>query len=363
MLKKMLAVVAVSALPILGVVSPAFAADWDGSSDIIVGNSTDFTYWDIDDDGSIGHSGIVHDDADDALDYEFTQVWCGTSGTLTINGYGPTMSGPGAIETDANGDKVVAISGSYAEGAIDLDLEIRAYSEGDLVRTTYVLTNTTNETLTFTPGTYGDTDDDSGYGNTMTGGAALTNNDLWWTAYDPKLNTFRHFNSGNFSSVVFGRYYGSIGKIVVADTSGFNSFEGDDDDVVFGDMTLAAGESYQFVLFYQMLSYDIKDESGQIDQSVATSSAATVSAQAASEFGGTNPALSGRLLRSLDLTIPMNWIQADGDGGDGGDGDSGEENGLPETGANLSIQLFSLAIIAVGAGIVALRRRAISWEE
>ena len=359
MLKKMLAVVAVSALPILGVVSPAFAADWDGG-DITVGNSTDFTYWDIDDDGSINHSGIVHDDADDALDYEFTQVWCGTSGTLTINGYDPTMSGPGAIETDANGDKVVAISGSYAGGAIDLDLEIRAYSEGDLVRTTYVLTNTTNETLTFTPGTHGDTDDDAGYGNTMTGGAALTNNDLWWTAYDPTLDRSPHFDSGNFSSVVFGRYYGSIGKIVVADTSGFNSFEEDDGDVVFGDMTLAAGESYQFVLFYQMLSYDIKDESGQIDQDVATSSAATVSAQAASEFGGTNPALSGRLLRSLDLTIPMNWIQADGDGGDG---DSGEENGLPETGANLSIQLFSLAIIAVGAGIVALRRRAISWEE
>lgn len=47
-----------------------------------------------------------------------------------------------------------------------------------------------------------------------------------------------------------------------------------------------------------------------------------------------------------------------GDGGDAGDGD--DENALPETVSGIPSELLGIAIIAVGAGLLALRRRAIN---
>ena len=342
---------------------PANATAWTGDVEYI-GSDVDYTYWDIDEQGSISHSGIVHDlDADEsfdasedldadgvldagedldsdgildtASDHEFDRVWCGTSGGLELDGDYVSVVGLDRV-VDANGDIVITGTGTF--GSLDAALEYRAYAEGDLLRTTYVVTNNTNSAITVTPSTYDDTSDASGSGTTSSGDEILNSEDLWWTQYDAAFSG-GNVLSGDSPSVVFGRYYGSAGKIEI-DASSFDPFNGDDDDVLFNDVTIQPGASYQWIFFYQMLGYDQSAGDG-----VATAAAAlAVSDSAADEFGGATPELSDRLARGLNANIDSNWVI---------------NTELAETGIDASgIALAGAALAAAGVAVVARRRRA-----
>lgn len=343
MLKKTLAIAGAAGALVAGSAFPAAAAPVDFTgNDIFVGTDSDFTYWYLDDDGSISHSGIVHDaDADDNLDsgdYEFDRVWCGTSGGLMLDGDEFSSDVTAKIDTDSNGDQVVTGAMANWQG-LSATAEFRVYSEGDLLRTTYVLTNNTNSAITVEPSTTDDTSDSSGEGTTMSGDSTFELTDLWWTQYSTAYQSQNWFDtSTTFPSVVLGRYYGSVGKITLTADTQFDPFDDDYNDVVFGSVTIQPGASYQFVFFYQLLDFDQSAGNG-----AATDAAAlAVSNHAADEFGGTNPKLSGRLSRGLDLTIASNW---------------NTDATLAETGYDASGLGLAGAMLALAGTAVIVRRR------
>lgn len=346
MLKKTLAITGVSAALIAGCAFPAAAAPADFTGGYVyVGTDYDFTYWDLDTDGGISHSGIVHDDDADGQydagdDYEFDRVWCGTSGGLELDGNGFSSDATEQIDTDSNGDQVVTGAMANWRG-LSATAEFRAYAEGDLLRTTYVLTNNTNSAITVTPSTTDDTSDSSGEGTTMSGDSTFELTDLWWTQYSTAYLSENWWDtSDHFPSVVFGRYYGSVGSVTLTSDTAFDPFADTYDDVVFGDVTIQPGASYQFVFFYQMLSFDQSAGYG-----AATDAAAlAVSNHAADEFGGTNPALSGRLARGLDLTIASNFAPA-------------TTPDLASTGFDASGLGLAGAVLALAGAAVIVRRR------
>lgn len=380
MLKKTFSIAAVASALVASSAMPATAVAWSGSEDLIVGNSVDFTYWDLNEAGSIDHSGIVHDengdgdlsngedlDADGILDvgedtnsngvldlgpdYTFDRVWCGTSGGLELDGN--ELDNPNLDRVvDAKGDIVISGTGDFRGGDLDATVEYRVYAEGDLLRTSYVVTNNTGAAITVTPSTYDDTIDNSGSGTTSSGDSAIGNSDLWWTQYDTDFNDIDWLSTSGYTgtlyspSVVFGRYYGSPG-LIAADFTDFDPFVGDDNDVTFTDVTIQPGASYQWIFFYQMLSYDQSAgaDPGFLNQSAnaaVVTAAAAASDGAADEFGA-DLELTGRLARGLDADIAANWVIYPE---------------LADTGVDASgIAIGGAMLAAAGIAVVATRRR------
>ena len=376
-MKKSVSTTVLAAALIVGFAMPASAAPWSGS-DLIVGDSVDYTYWDLDEAGSIDHSGIVHDENSDGLlangedldadgildvgedtnsnsvldlgpDYTFDRVWCGTSGGLELDGDELDNADLDRV-VDANGDIVISGTGEFRGGDLDATVEYRAFAEGDLLRTSYVVTNNTNAEITVTPSTYDDTTDNAGSGTTSSGDSAIGNTDLWWTQYDTDfddidgLNTDSYTGTLNSPSVVFGRYYGSPG-LIAADFSDFDPFDQDSDDVTFTDVTIQPGASYQWIFFYQMLSYDQSAGADPLDDSAnagVVTAAAAASDNAADEFGA-DLELTGRLARGLDADIDSNWVI---------------NPELADTGVDASgIAIGGAMLAAAGIAFVATRRR------
>ena len=380
MLKKTFSIAAVASALVASSAMPATAVAWSGSEDLIVGNSVDFTYWDLDEAGSIDHSGIVHDEngdgdlsngedlnADGILDvgedtnsngvldlgpdYTFDRVWCGTSGGLELDGDYLDSADLDRV-VDANGDIVISGTGDFRSGDLDATVEYRVYAEGDLLRTSYVVTNNTNAAITVTPSTEDDTQDNSGSGTTSSGDSVIGNSDLWWTQYDTDFDDIDWLDTAVYTgtlyspSVVFGRYYGSPG-LIAADFGDFDPFDQEYDDVTYTDVTIQPGASYQWIFFYQMLSYDQSAgaEPGFLNQSAnaaVVTAAAAASDGAADEFGA-DLELTGRLARGLDADIAANWVI---------------DPELADTGVDASgIAIGGAMLAAAGIAFVATRRR------
>ena len=376
-MKKSVSTAVLAGALIAGSAMPASAVAWSGS-DIIIGTSVDYTYWDLDEAGSIDHSGIVHDenfdgllsngedlDADGILDvgedtnsnsvldlgpdYSFDRVWCGTSGGLLLDGDELDNADLDRVVA-ANGDVVISGTGEFRGGDLDATVEYRVFAEGDLLRTSYVVTNNTNAAITVTPSTEDDTDDNSGSGTTSSGNGVIGDSDLWWTQYDTDFDGIDGLDTDSYTgtldspSVVFGRYYGSPG-LIAADFSEFDPFDGDSGDVTFTDVTIQPGASYQWIFFYQMLSYDQSAGADPLDYSAnagVVTAAAAASDNAADEFGA-DLELTGRLARGLDADIDSNWVI---------------NPELADTGVDASgIAIGGAMLAAAGIAFVATRRR------
>lgn len=335
-MKKRFAAAAV-VLAALAVPAVAGAAPTSWSSGIWVGEENcstgTCTYWDLSDDGGIGHSYVYVDGL------QFGNVICGTEGELNLDGNSLTSNGDMMIDTDANGDKVVTGTGYFVTG-LDATVEYRAYAEGDLLRMVYVVTNNTGSAVTVNPSVYEDPSDSypdnetAGYGASTTtdGDDQVETTDRWYVMYEPTE-----------PAGIYGRFWGSQDDISI---SGVNSFDitasQNSDDVDFGSVTIPAGGSYQWIFFHKYLSWGY-DAAATNDAN--RDAQAAVAATADDEFGA-SLALTGRLSRNLDGTILNNW------------GYSGEPETLPTTGSDSTGLVLAGLTLAIMGGAVLVRRRA-----
>jgi LPXTG-motif cell wall-anchored protein len=180
----------------------------------------------------------------------------------------------------------------------------------------------------------------------------IGNSDLWWTQYDTDFDDTDWLDADGYTgtlyspSVVFGRYYGSPG-LIAADFVDFDPFDQESDDVTYTDVTIQPGASYQWIFFYQMLSYDQSagadpDPLNKSANAAVVTAAAAASDGAADEFGA-DLELTGRLARGLDADIAANWVIYPE---------------LADTGVDASgIAIGGAMLAAAGIAVVATRRR------
>ena len=258
-----------------------------GGQPIVTGSGA---YWILGSaDGSLDHAFVYLDGV------KFFQV-LHYGGALSVDGELMTPSGELDQTTEeSTGDVVTVGQGTF--GALQATTEFRLYAEGDLFRSTYVLTNNTAAPITFTPSVYLDlTDAYSASSTTSSGDLALTTDDYWFTQFNSEWKTAAYSN-----------FWGAPGQTTVTDVGTLDLETYTDDDVVFGDITIAPDSSFQWILFSSMATYDLND-----DLAVRDAAAIAAGAAAAAEFGGATPTLAGseRLTRGLDLDIASNWFAA-----------------------------------------------------
>ncbi|PTW90891.1 LPXTG-motif cell wall-anchored protein [Microbacteriaceae bacterium MWH-Ta3] len=321
------AIIGGATLAVLAMATPASADPWSGG-DVIVGDygttNLDGASWYVDSLGNIGHSYRAFGGQD------FDRVVCGEYGGLMID--------DSYVTTDGDLDKVVAdngdivISGTGTFGDLDATLEYRVFASGDVLRTVYILTNNTGSAITVTPSTYEDPSDSYGQGSTSSGDEMLGSSDNWYQVYDTQI-----------PSALYTKLFGSL-QIVGEDI--INPVQGGSDEVTFADITIPAGESYQFILFHSYVGYDVEgDEASDINAAAAAAQAVI------DEFDG-GLALSERLATGLIADIDGNFTIAS-------DEEAVEEEALAETGVNATTGIvFGAAALAAGAVLV-LRRRTV----
>jgi hypothetical protein len=332
---KLLATSAIALSLLVGSAAPAFAASFtDG--DIQIGDSTNGTKWYLTDQGSIDHSYVYVDG------FEYDRVYCGTEGGLEINGDYLNSNGDFDLTTDINGDKVVTGTGSF--GDLTVAAEYRMYAEGDFLRTVYVITNPTSDPITFTPSVFEDPQDNS------SDAATTTNGDNVVDTTDNYYTTFNTVGEDDGPSVVFSRFWGSPSAFGIQTTNGLGIASADySTDVVFNDVTIAAGASYQWVTFTRLGSYVVTGNQATDDVAALASSAIGVSEFSAAWVP------SERLLRNIDTTIASNWaFIAPAE-------EVVVEPVLASTGVDTvaisTTGFLGAAVLAAGFGLVVLRRR------
>lgn len=340
-LTKSLLALAASATVGLSTVVPAVAVPYS-SGYITFGDTTNGTSWGLDDrEGTIAHSLLYVDGV------VFDQITHYSSG-LKLDGNIMTPNDDFDISVDAvTGDQVVVGTGTY--GTLDASVEYRAYTDGDLFRQVFLLTNNTGSTITVTPSTMEDISDfASDNATTSSGDIALTTADYWYTQFDTLYDGV--FNGVPYTSpgqtVVYSKFWGSPDHVTVSAIGPeLDLLVPSYDDVTFGDITLSPGDSYQWIHFHSMKSYDIAGDEAA-DEAAAI--AAGVSAQ--DEFGGDAPSLdgSGRLSYGLDLSIPSNWFPGDVE--------------LADTGVEAGLSI-AVGVTLLAAGIaIAMRKRRLYAE-
>lgn len=322
------AIIGGATLALAGIAAPASAAPWYGGA-IIVGDygttNLDGASWYVNDQGSIDHSRR-------ALNGEtYSQVVCGTYGGLIVDGNYLAVVGDLDLSVAENGDQVVVGEGTF--GNLDATVEYRVYAEGDLLRTVYVLTNNTGSDITFTPSTYEDPEDNFGEGSTSSGDVALGNGDNWYQVY----STAEH-------SGVYTKFTGDL-SIVGGDI--LNPVAGEYGEVVYENITIAAGASYQVILFHSYATYDLSG-----DEAAVSAAAAAAGQVVVDEFDG-GLVLSERLATGLNSDIASNFtFVAD-------EAPVEEEEVLAETGVNAMAGIALGVAVAAAGAVLVLRRRTV----
>lgn len=314
-------------------VLPAYASVWNGDT-IVFGDTTDGTEWSIYSDGGLDHSYVYIDGQ------VFDRVICESSG-LQLDGSYFEYADDMDITTDTNGDQVVTGTGTFSanDGDVDATVEYRAYAAGDLLRTTYVLTNNTGSAITVEPSIYEDpSDNSSDSATTSSGDLTVGTDDYWYTTFDSTT-----------PSVVYSKFWGAPDYVSVTNTGGLDiSTNESSETVTFGTVTIAAGASFQWIVFHSLKGYALDDDADTQDGNAIAAGQAAVD-----EFGGANPSLSGseRLTYALDTSIASNWFPAQTE--------TAPDPALAETGADLAAPLgFAVLALFAGAAVVIARRRA-----
>ena len=334
------------------VTASAAPVSWSGD-EVEIGsgdqNTGSLTIWDIDEAGSISHSVRF------VNGLEYRQVWCGTSGGLLVD-TNELDNATLTIDTDGNGDKVVSGTGTFSadDGTLDAAVEYRVYAEGDLLRTSYKLTNNTASAITFTPSMSEDiSDGTAGDGDTFAaltsgGDAQIDTTDWWWSYVEVEEDTNSKTSSA-VPSVVFSRFWGNKQGAVdlgdfsfeVIDNGGVLTDNRDYDDVYFEDLTIAPGDSYLWVNFYKMDTYAYTLVTANVTGYEANLASATAVMNTAADDLKSG-LLAGRYARNLDLTLETNWAPVQ----------------LPTTGSDSTGLVLAGMALALMGGAVLVRRRA-----
>lgn len=322
------AIIGGATLALAAVAAPASAEPWSGG-EIVIGDwgttNLDGASWFVESGGSIDHSYRAF--AGD----EYTNVVCGTYGGLKIN--------DSEVSTNSDLDRVVAdngdvvISGTGVYGDMDVTLEYRVFAEGDVLRTTYVITNTTGSAVTFTPSTYEDPEDAYGQGSTSSGDELLGSSDTWYQVYDVQSR-----------SAVYTKL---IGNLQIEGEDIMNPVQGDYNDVTYSDITLGAGESIQIVLFHSYVAYDTAGDEASDNNAAAAAAQAVID-----EFDG-GLVLSERLATGLNRDIASNFTFA------ADEAPVEEEEVLAETGVNAMAGIALGVAVAAAGAVMVLRRRTV----
>lgn len=180
------------------------------------------------------------------------------------------------------------------------------------------------------------TDNYSESATTTNGDNIVDSTDNYYTTFDVSV-----------PSVVFSKFWGTPGEFGITDTDGLGLVYGDSGTVVFSDVTIPAGGSFQRIVYTRIASYVVTD----VEQTDIAAALAT-SVMGVSEFSA-DWVPNERLLRGIDVSIDSNW--------------SVEAAAVPavpalaNTGSNESVATIvgfaGLALLGAGATVFALRRR------
>lgn len=309
----------------------ASADPWSGGQ-VVIGDSTNGYSWEIDGGGSIDHSYVYVDGQ------QFDRVICGTEGGLMLNGNGFSDTVTSLDKTvDSFGDHVITGAGTFDGTDLSATVEYRLFSAGDVLRTSYVLTNSTQAPITVTPSVHEDPSDNSSDSAFSTDGNNTADTaDSWYSTFDVE-NT----------SAVYTKFWGA--KPVTLNGFAFADSESSE-TVEFAPITIAPGESYNWIFFHSYRAYTLSGNSDPALKLAEDNAAATAAGRAAiAEFRSNGNALpaSGRLVRGLDLSIASNWAPAQ------------DVPTLANTGSeDFLTGLAGLGLIALGsAAIIANRRK------
>ena len=327
--KKLAIATAFATIAIALAPTAAHATSFSGGH-VVIGNNTDGADWQIYEDGGIDHSYVY------IAGQTFDRVICGTYGGLLVDGNTFSVDGTGLDQTtDSNNDVVTVGNGNFSNG-LDAAIEYRLYAEGDLLRTSYVLTNNTGSPITFTPSVYEDPSDNSSDSATTTSGDNIVDlNDTWYTTFDVTS-----------PSAVYSKFWG-VKPVNVNSLSVVGSETSD--EVVFADVTIPAGASYNWIFFHSYKGYDVSG-----DDAAKIASAQAAGAAAVADFADNGQALpdSGRVLRGLDLSLESNWhpVQAPSA--------PSTKKKLANTGSNDNgLLAVAGALVVAGSTVLVARRR------
>jgi|GEM_PF-1778618 len=358
----------------------AHASGWTpGFVNLPAAGDGSFVRWNVTSyDGAMGHvmrflpdSGYIPGDT--STEYSGTEAFLRTacSGqSIKINGVPFTNNADFDSSVDSNGDTVITGTGTWAlDQTIDDQVEVRVYAEGDLMRTTHVLTNNSGVAQSVTFGVHYDASDNVSRGTTSSGDSTFDTSDNWFSTWDPAT-----------PSMVYSAFWGSPSLYHTAslDLTDYESGAPSADistewvgNQTFDTVVIAPGAQYQWVFFQSNHEYDV---SGDDAADVAASQVAATAATA--QFADADYVLTGRLLRGLDATIDSNWELQSADSGAGGGGTGGGAGGgtgsgsgtgassaasLAATGVQSDLGLALLAglgLLGVGATVIVARRRA-----
>lgn len=321
----------------------AAPGDWQpGFVNLPAREDGSFIRWDItDESGTMGHvMRFLPDSGYPANEYSGTEMVERTACSgqdFTLNNQFFTANSDYDSITDSNGDVVISGTGYWSlSEQIDSAVTTRIYSEGDLMRTSHLLTNNSANPVTITFKIEHDITDTVAAGTSSSGDNAWTSADRWVSAWDAEAN-----------SMVYSIFWGTP-DILNTDTISLV-----DDDTseplstmtvpftatqTFESFTIAAGAQYQLVLFQSNREYNGTEAGAEAAQAAAVA-----------EFSAANFGLSGRLARGLDTSIPGNWTAGTA---------AGEE--LANTGSTMDatpIAFGAFALISAGAGAVFAARR------
>lgn len=224
-----------------------------------------------------------------------------------------------------------------------MEAEYRIYSEGDFLRVLYVITNPTASPITFSPSVYEDPID------SYSEAATTTDNDNQLETTDNYYTTFDAITP----SVVGTRIWGSPSNFGVVDIDGVDIADGDGGDVTFSDVTINAGEKFQWIFYTRLGVYDLSgDDSAKISEALA-SNAAGVGQFDASWVP------NQRLAVGLDASIPSNFALTPAPTpSPSASPTTVPAASLAKTGAEVDwLLLGSLIAVVAGAGFLALGRR------
>jgi LPXTG-motif cell wall-anchored protein len=328
--KKLAIATAFATIAIALAPTAAHATPFSGGH-VVIGNNTDGADWQIYADGGIDHSYVY------VAGQTFDRVICGTSGGLLVDENSFNVDGAGLDQTtDSNGDIVTVGNGTFSNG-LDAAVEYRLYAEGDLLRTSYVLTNNTGTPITFTPSVDEDPSDNSSDSATTTSGDNIVDlNDTWYSTFDVTS-----------PSAVYTKFWGAtpvnVRSLSVAASES-------SDLVDFANVTIAAGASYNWIFFHSYKGYDVSG-----DDAAKIAAAQAAGAAAVAEFSASGDALptSGRILRGLDLSIESNWKPAQESSTS-----STKKKTLANTGSNDNALLeIAAALVVLGSTVLVARRR------
>lgn len=314
----------------------AFAEPWGGGQ-VVIGDNTNGASWDINDEGSIDHSYVYVDGQ------TFDRVICGTTGGLRLNDsdFNDTVTSLD-ITTDSYGDKVITGAGTFDGVNLDVTVEYRVFAAGDVLRTSYLLTNDTQEAITVTPSVHEDPSDNSSDSAFSTDGNNTADTaDSWYSTFDAS-----YVVGDGEPSAVYTKFWGkkpvNLNGFAFADSQS-------SEDVEFAPLTIEPGQSYNWIFFHSYRAYALS-ENADVDAKLAADNAAAIAAgrAAVAEFGSNGNSLpaSGRLVRGLDLSIASNWAPAQA------------VPSLANTGSeDMLLGFAGLGLIALGSAAMVINRR------